>query len=1296
VEIWQGLIDRKKLPYMACVRNLRNLVLAGIDEEHVNAVCSYLSNEKAVAGSRMFPFRFYSAFDVLDDLDKLYAADMNDDMSATKRRRREKTMEQDDITKAKAKRAKLRRRQNQMNDKAIQPFRRALEKAVTVATKQNIPPMKGRALVAVAVGSDTCGQFGGAKGLVRKGTTVRDAAVLFGLMAKVSAEECRMVCYGRHGQYEVKKLTADSLLGGVKEVVELTSSLQTTKSSTQALLTVLNRTLEEKEWLDSLLWLPGEDVSDDDDPIATWVKQYRHLVNADFIFATVKLTTQRGNMEDHGESKHPNDVVATGFSETVFHCLANLMRGNGGGQVEAVEAADRRHGLAPPARRAFSHAPLSDAEEDSSATRQRGGWRRIRVFLSSTFADMHGERDVVNRYVMPALRRHCRPLRLDVEAVDLRWGVLKDGRGNLQDDDDFLASFVGGPKTDGRAQMLACLREADASDFFVGILGGRRGWKPRLDVSSLSEDAERGCAVAKELVDRLRAKLSDEDLAELKNMSMTELEFALYGFRDPSRALFFVRGEETLRANLDRRVEHVFFPDEDHERLDSLKNRVKKSGSVVHNYDASYGGIIGGKPVASALEDMGKHLFDDLWGRFQWWAEDDTPIERGMCREVQEEFCSHLLKDDFVARPKITDAVIKAAEDIGEEKGIVEVNGKEGAGATSLMVKVYRRLSNTAKKNGLVVLPYFVDSSDDKSYSTFLRYLATELGKLTGGGSSQYEGNNKSLCVKVASSILLASDVMYNSGKKPGRLIIVADGLEEVKGSPHSEEWLPPALPKGLTLITSTRAGSAWQKLLQQRREKRHALIRLPALDIPERKTIVQRHLARMGKKLDESAFNNEMGVIVSKRDAGNAGYLRLLASEISSYGLFESLGQKLSAAGNTTAELLEQILARLEEEVDATAVSNAAVLLAVSKQSGGGLTERTLGEALNCLAILAEDRNAAKMSVEELFDSLPDRNMELSVPAVRMSLVVNGLDSFLEPTEQSLLAGVMIVKGGPWEAAIKDRYLGGSTGAKREEMAHKALAAAAKVALAEGADPLSLDALPFHLAKLGAVKEMERSMCDLKYLRACADFKLLGRLLHHLEGAYLLSRSAREKLTSSTAAKDYTAFIRLNKATLEERPRLTLQLALTEPASSSVYHYGSAWLGMKGAKKSATPILFSPKNKDALATDRPLLAPRVVSSPVSCAIVEKSPMLRPEELLLAQGHRDGSISVSLAHNGESLFSLVGHAAPVTALAFLPGGANGKTSSKNAFVKVKKLFPTSQVRLAWPADRPTAPCRSGP
>ena len=53
---------------MAMVRNIRNMIMAGISDEVVKLAANYLTNEKAVVKSRMFPFRFYKAYEVLDEL----------------------------------------------------------------------------------------------------------------------------------------------------------------------------------------------------------------------------------------------------------------------------------------------------------------------------------------------------------------------------------------------------------------------------------------------------------------------------------------------------------------------------------------------------------------------------------------------------------------------------------------------------------------------------------------------------------------------------------------------------------------------------------------------------------------------------------------------------------------------------------------------------------------------------------------------------------------------------------------------------------------------------------------------------------------------------------------------------------------------------------------------------------------------------------------------------------------------------------------------------------------------------
>lgn len=52
--------------------------------------------------------------------------------------------------------------------------------------------------------------------------------------------------------------------------------------------------------------------------------------------------------------------------------------------------------------------------------------RAIRIFISSTFGDMHSERDYLIKFVFPELRERCRKKGLQLIDVDLRWGLSEE------------------------------------------------------------------------------------------------------------------------------------------------------------------------------------------------------------------------------------------------------------------------------------------------------------------------------------------------------------------------------------------------------------------------------------------------------------------------------------------------------------------------------------------------------------------------------------------------------------------------------------------------------------------------------------------------------------------------------------------------------------------------------------------------------------------------------------------------------------------------------------------------------
>ena len=70
-EVWEKLIDSGKLPYMATLRNLRNILESNISSEYINQVADYISNPNNVKKSKQLPFRFLSAHKQLQSVSSM-------------------------------------------------------------------------------------------------------------------------------------------------------------------------------------------------------------------------------------------------------------------------------------------------------------------------------------------------------------------------------------------------------------------------------------------------------------------------------------------------------------------------------------------------------------------------------------------------------------------------------------------------------------------------------------------------------------------------------------------------------------------------------------------------------------------------------------------------------------------------------------------------------------------------------------------------------------------------------------------------------------------------------------------------------------------------------------------------------------------------------------------------------------------------------------------------------------------------------------------------------------------------
>lgn len=180
--------------------------------------------------------------------------------------------------------------------------------------------------------------------------------------------------------------------------------------------------------------------------------------------------------------------------------------------------------------------------------------RVIKVFISSTFRDMHEERDYLNKYVFPRIHEHCSERKIEFYPIDLRWGIQeKDSKNGLV--------------------MSACLEQIDeARPFFIGILGSRYGWIPtqqEIDMMRASVGAQKPWLA--------------EKIKEHASITEIEMEYGVLQSKRIAHACFLMR-DSTIQVPEEFK-EPVGSLEE--AKLKELKKKIKgQSKYPVYSYDS--------------------------------------------------------------------------------------------------------------------------------------------------------------------------------------------------------------------------------------------------------------------------------------------------------------------------------------------------------------------------------------------------------------------------------------------------------------------------------------------------------------------------------------------------------------------------------------------------------------------------------------------------------------------------------------------------------------------------------------
>jgi hypothetical protein len=298
--VWESL----DLPYMAALRNLRNMIEAGAD---ITKVLEMIRDPEQVKRAKQLPFRFFAAAQALGSGERTSFGYYNDAFC------------------------------DPFSSKGTDPFitkeaRKALGDALEHSVS-NIPALPGRTLVMVDIsGSMSCAVS------KRSDVCCRDIACLFGAAAARRMQNTLVVAFADN--YKFVDVSDMRVISGMKEIMKATDHTATYAHKP------INHLTRHKTKVDRIVLLSDmqcytEGGGFDRDSFPTAMAEYKAKVNANVKLISIDLQGHDTSVMPQDE---PNVALLSGWSERIFNFVEAFDRG-------ALDASEMIAGYEPRASR---------------------------------------------------------------------------------------------------------------------------------------------------------------------------------------------------------------------------------------------------------------------------------------------------------------------------------------------------------------------------------------------------------------------------------------------------------------------------------------------------------------------------------------------------------------------------------------------------------------------------------------------------------------------------------------------------------------------------------------------------------------------------------------------------------------------------------------------------------------------------------------------------------------------------------------------------------------------------------
>lgn len=449
-------------------------------------------------------------------------------------------------------------------------------------------------------------------------------------------------------------------------------------------------------------------------------------------------------------------------------------------------------------------------------------WRARPVFISSTFRDMHAERDYLRSHVFPQLEERLRGRHHYLEAIDLRLGVETASLAEQQSRELKV--------------LKVCLSEIERSrPFLIVLLGDRYGWVP---------PAERIAGAADE------AGFRTEPAG--KSVTALEIEFGILK-KDPAqrqRSLFYFRDPLPYeRMPPEKRAEYSdeYSADPEvragHARLLALKRRIAEDPELkgrVRHYRAAWDGTLG---VVRGLEAWGRQVVEEMWADLDAETREFQEQAPQTPEAEEHEALLHFVEEkarDFQGRTALAGRLLALARSPAEEGAPwgACITGAPGSGKSALFAWLYRELSASppalpgprvsllgrlaGRQRGtapasqpndapLVLAQAAGSTPRSAQVDLMLRRWVAELAALLGKRQPVAETASTDDVQKAFAALL-------HGAAARRRVVLLVDGLDQFEPTPRGRylTWLPRPWPANARLIATALPGTQAEALSQR------------------------------------------------------------------------------------------------------------------------------------------------------------------------------------------------------------------------------------------------------------------------------------------------------------------------------------------------------------------------------------------------------------------------------------------------------------------------------------------------